>query len=135
MEKWIQWFPRKNMPLPCYVKSILSDDTGLTITFTDETKKKKITFTFNGILYTYRYTSEGCFLKTLDYLTEHYESNFVHGTSLYKVKNSKYLEWFRAESYNAYEVDRFEHYVFYTEDDVVEVLSHYEPEVEIKNIV
>lgn len=135
MEKWKVWIPKKNMALPSYIKSVLSDDDGLTIICFDSEKKNKIIFKFDGFLYTYRNTSENCFLKTLDYLRENYESKFIHGTSLFEVENSKYLKWFKEESYDAWNVDEFKHYVIYTSDDILEVLSPYPPEIEVKDLV
>jgi len=135
MEEWKNWLPLKDMPLPSDIKSILTDDNGLIITCINETKKKKILFKFLGAIYAYRFTEEGCFLKTLEYLKKNYESSFVHGTSLFEVENSQYLNWFKEESYDAWNTDEFKHYVIYTSDDILEVLSPYPPEIEVKNIV
>lgn len=132
MEKWEKWVPKDSMPIPSDIKSVVLDDEGLVITMTDETKKKKFVFSFEGVVYSYRFTDESCFLRTLDYLKENYDNGLVHGTSLYKVENSKYLGWFKEESYGAY--DNVKHYVFYTADDVLEVLSPYEPQVTLEDI-
>ncbi len=132
MEKWEKWVPREGMPIPSDIKSVVLDDEGLVVTMADETKKKKLTFSFEGTVYSYRFTDESCFLKTLHYLKENYDDDFVHGTTLYKVENSNYLESFKEESYGAY--DNVKHYVFYTADDVLEVLSPYPPKVTLKDI-
>jgi len=135
MEQWIEWISQNDTSLPSYIKSILSDDDGLTIISLDREKKNKVIIKFNGALYTYRYTAERCFLKTLDYLSKNYQSSFIHGTTLFKVKNSQYLDWFKKESYDVWNSEEFKHYVVYTQEDVIEVLSPYPPEIEVKNIV
>ena len=134
MEKWKNWLPLSNMPFLSHIKSVLLDGKGLTIICFDNEKKNKIIFKFNGTIYTYRFTEEGSFLKTFDYLNKNYSKPFVHGTSLFEVENSKYLKWFKEESYDAWNVDEFKHYVIYTSDDILEVLSPYPPEVEIENV-
>lgn len=88
-----------------------------------------------GSIYTYRFTDEGCFLKSLYYLTKQYGESFIQSTSLFKVENSNYLQWFKEESYDAWGVENFEHYVIYTQNDVLEVLSPYPPKIIIEAFV
>lgn len=135
VENWKYWIPQKNMPLPDDIKKVCADDEGLIITCIDETKQKNIIFRFLGTIYSYRFTDEGCFLKTFDYINKNYKTHFIHGTSLFKVENSKYLKWFKEESYDAWGTKDFEHYVFYTQNDILEVLSPYPPEIEIKEVI
>lgn len=132
MELWKKWIPLGNIPSVLYAKSIVASETGLIITFADESNKKEIIFIFNGTLYAYRFTTEGAFLKTLDYLYKHYKTEDFQASCLFTIKNSKYLKWFEEESYDVYDIKEFEHYVFYTEDGAIEVLSPYAPEIILK---
>ena len=48
------------------------------------------------------------------------------------MKNSEYLSWFLEESSGIYESNKVEHYVFFTPNDVIEILSTYTPSVIIE---
>lgn len=135
MENWKQWILEKDMPLPDDIRSVLIDDEGLVISCIDKTKMKRIIFKFLGSIYTYRFTDEGCFLKTLYYLSKQYGESFIQSTSLFKVEDSNYLQWFKEESCDAWGVENFEHYVIYTQNDVLEILSPYPPEIVVETVM
>ncbi len=135
MEKWKKWVPTKNIPGTLYYEEIVSNKKGLTLLFSDESNTKTIKITFNGLVYSYRFTEEGCLLKTLDYLVDTHKKKDFHGWCMFEVQNSNYLTWFKEESYDAYDTETFAHYAIYTEDGLIEVLSPYPPEIEVKDLV
>ncbi|WP_051545946.1 MULTISPECIES: hypothetical protein [Exiguobacterium] len=60
-------------------------------------------------------------------ILEHLDRDYAHleygNWTLFKMKNSSYLEWFAQESLEQYEgMGEVEHYVFLTSNDVIEVL-------------
>lgn len=52
---------------------------------------------------------------------------------MFKVVKSEYLEWFGQETYNMYNDYSIVHYVFLTCNDILEVLSTYEPQITFIN--
>ena len=133
-EKWSKWIPSKKVPAILYPEKIVDSNEGLFISFKNQSKSQNIIFIYDGTLFTYRNTEEGVFLRTIDYLHKNYSPDFYGEWSLFKVENSQYLRWFNEESLGVYQDQNIEHYVFYTSDVIIEVLSPYSPEIEIQDI-
>jgi hypothetical protein len=132
MEEWESWIPQQGLSGNLYNEKILDCKEGLILEFRDEDFERKIIFTFDGIILSYRVTDEGCLLKRLYSLLDRYGDSFFSKGSLFKVKNSDYLKWFLEESRGIYTQSDVEHYVFYTPDEAIEVLSTYEPTINIQ---
>lgn len=49
--------------------------------------------------------------------------------SLYKIENSEYIKWLKQQSYGMYDGVGYKHYCRLTLDEVIEVISEFEPEV------
>lgn len=133
MEKWERWIPEIELPALIYLEKSFFSEEGFICFFKDETEIKSIIFSFEkeGLL-SYRETDEGSFLKTFDYLYANYEPEYFQGWTLFKVKESSYLQWFKEQSLSEYEKEEVEHYVFYTYDIIIEVLSLTGPKIKIK---
>lgn len=134
MEQWKRWEPVNGIPTRIYNDSLVDSKEGLIITFSNETNTKNLIATFDGIVLSYRNTDEGSLLKMLNYLHQQYGTEFYSQWPLFKVENSAYLNWFLTESSGIYESRKVEHYVFLTPNDIIEVLSTYDPEIVIKKI-
>lgn len=52
---------------------------------------------------------------------------------LYKVQNSDFLSWFHNESYDSYNDRNIVHYAFFCQDEIIDILSEFEPAVEWLN--
>ncbi len=134
MEKWHKWMPDGNVPIPDRIESMVDSYEGLKITCTDGTGRKRIIIFLDGSIYAYRFTDEGCYLNTFHNLCNNYPGDFINSTSLFKVTDSAYRNWFKEESDDVYDVTTFTHYVVYTMDGAAEILSPYEPKIEVKDI-
>ncbi|EIT87460.1 hypothetical protein A374_00130 [Fictibacillus macauensis ZFHKF-1] len=123
MELWERWIPIKGLTSRLYNDSFIDNKEGIILEFSDEEDKKKIVFTFEEGVLSYRNTDEGSLLKKLNELEQQYDTEFYSEWTLFKIKNSEYLKWFLEESSGIYEPDQIEHYVFLTPNDVIEILA------------
>lgn len=55
---------------------------------------------------------------------------FLHGLYITK-NNSSFVRWFNEESCEKFVDKNIEHYVFITEDDIIEVISAIAPQITI----
>jgi hypothetical protein len=131
IEEWKKWIPSKELSLKMYIEKVIDDKKGLQLFCQSKDEKITIKICFENFVLSYRNTDEGRRLKMLKFLTEKYGKEFYAEWSFFKVINSTYIEWFNQETYNMYSDYNIEHYVFLTCDDVVEVLSTYEPQISI----
>lgn len=124
MNEWEKWIPLESMPARLYKESLLDDGDSLRIILRGETEGQKYSFLFDGLVLSYRNSDEGSQMRMLEHLHQHYSHLEYGNWTLFKMKNSSYLEWFAQESLERYEVmGEVEHYVFLTSNDVIEVLS------------
>lgn len=124
MNEWEKWIPLESMPARLYKESLLDDGDSLRIILRGETEGQKYSFLFDGLVLSYRNSDEGSRLRILEHLDRYYAHLEYGNWTLFKMKNSSYLEWFAQESFERYEgMGEVEHYVFLTSNDVIEVLS------------
>ncbi|WP_214759617.1 hypothetical protein [Exiguobacterium sp. s129] len=124
MNEWEKWIPLESIPARLYKESLIDDGDSLRIILSDETEGQKYSFLFDCLVLSYRNSDEGSRIRMLEHLDKHYAHLEYGNWTLFKVKNSSYLEWFTRESLKRYEsIVEMEHYVFLTSNDVIEVLS------------
>ncbi|WP_137662750.1 hypothetical protein [Enterococcus hulanensis] len=131
-EIWERWTPielDKNMYKASYVQLIDFEGLEIHLVFNDTENLLNIKFVHPVLAY--QNIDEGRRLKTLEYLSENYDSQFFTDWTLFEVKNSSYLTWFHTESFGINEDEKVFHYVILTENDVVDILSLYKPRIEI----
>ncbi|WP_214784273.1 hypothetical protein [Exiguobacterium sp. s183] len=124
MNEWEKWIPLESIPARLYKESLIDDGDSLRIILSDETEGQKYSFLFDCLVLSYRNSDEGSRIRMLEHLDKHYAHLEYGNWTLFKVKNSSYLEWFAQESFERYEgMGEVEQYVFLTSNDVIEVLS------------
>lgn len=130
MNEWEKWIPLESMPARLYKESLLDDGDSLRIILRGETEGQNYSFLFDGLVLSYRNSDEGSQMRMLEHLHQHYAHLEYGNWTLFKMKNSSYLEWFAQESLERYEgIVEVEHYVFLTSNDVIEVLSADSPAI------
>ncbi len=112
---------------------VLDNVDGLRFIFVCE-DDKKVKVIFDTIVYSYRNSIDSAFWETLHYLHTNYEPSFYKNEWLYEVKNSGYLKWLEKESGGLYTSDRVRHFVFYTEEEIIEVLGSSPPKIIVEDI-
>lgn len=130
-EEWIKWEPLKCISSKMYIEKLIDDENGILLVLKSEDKKKTFKVIFVDPILSLRSTDEGRRLKTINFLEGKYGTDFYDQWTFFRVINSGYVEWFNQETYNIYAIYDIRHYVFLTSNDVVEILSTYEPNVSI----
>ena len=128
-EEWAKWEPLEGVSSKMYIEKLVNDKNGTLLVFKSEDDNDTIQVLFQNSILSLRSTDEGRRLKTINFLEEKYGTDFYAKWTFFKVANSTYVEWFNQETYDIYTSYNIEHYVFMTSDDVVEILSTYEPHV------
>ena len=90
----------------------------------DNAEGGKVKVLFDWI-YSFRVTDEGDLLK----MQEEQKGEML--TGLYRVEESKYLEWFNEQNGNVHA--GVVHYMFSTVDDVIDILASISPSISISN--
>lgn len=122
-----KWKPVKDIPEKLYVQGVYDDYEGLRIILKGSGNSRMLRIKFNTNL-GYRNTNESERLKTLDENPE-----FCGGWPLFKVKDSDFIRWIIAESYEIVKKEDLTNYTILTADDIVEVISKETPETEWLN--
>ena len=131
-EIWKRWKKELEIPKKLVLDSLTDDIEGLILKFShEEDKGLKISIVFDDYVLSYRNRDEGEFLKKFKYIGDTYGDSFYSDWSLFEVENSEYIQWFNEESFNIQANKNIKHFVFITVNDVVEILSVYEPKIEI----
>lgn len=131
-EVWKKWLPielTRDMYKACYSEVTDIDGIEIDLVFNDTGDLLKIKFE-NSVL-AYQNVDEGKRIKMLNYLSDNYAKEFYAEWTLFIVENSSYLKWFHDESMGIYKDENVCHYVLLTENDVVDILSVFEPCVTI----
>lgn len=126
------WHPNDKIPKKILLlEGIAWSEKGFKIVLHDD--KSKIIFLFEDFVLSFRSTNEQYMLKFRDMYGELKEKNknFNYSWSLFTVNNSDFVVWFSEQHYSMYEnVDRrVEHYLFVTEDEIIEVLNDKPPKI------
>lgn len=90
----------------------------------DNAEGSKVKVLFDWI-YSFRVTDEGDLLK----MQEEQKGGML--TGLYRVEQSKYLEWFNEQNGSVH--DGVVHYMLSTVDDVIDILASISPSISISN--
>lgn len=122
-----KWEPMKDIPEKVYLQALHDDYEGLRIILKGSGNSRTFRIKFNTNL-GYRNTNESERLKMLDENPE-----FCGGWALFKVKDSDFIKWIITESNEIVHEGNIMHYIILTPDDIVEVVSKDNPEIEWLN--
>lgn len=129
-EIWRRWKDYLNFPQKLVLESLTDNKDGISLKLYDENDENtKIEVIFSEHALSYRNRDEGEFLRKFKYLGDEYGDEFYTKWSLFEVNSSDYIQWFNKESLGIHQEENIRHFVFITINDVVEVLSTYEPEI------
>lgn len=129
-EKWIHWQPIPKNSKQYHLESYSTNyENGLQFIIIDD-NHKKISITLSGYICSYRITNESFFMETLIFLKTNYGENYYINNKFFIIENSEYLEWIKKQvDPIAYEVYKFKHYCIFTSNEIIDIISNYEPEV------
>lgn len=128
-EKWIK-ITSKDLPEGEYiVTSFVQDMSGVKIIL--ENEEDKINIIFEGIPVLIRNAIEGIRMKTWGNVQLKYKDKSIFRNSFFfEVKNSELINWCVEESCGFYEADRLKHYCIVTSEEIIDVISTFEPLIE-----
>ncbi|WP_236690778.1 hypothetical protein [Lysinibacillus xylanilyticus] len=127
-EHWQKCKPLNEIPNKIWLESLLQDRNGLKIQFESENDKKIDIIFWGNTALSCRITDEEDMLQSINYWSEECGDDFFTWP-LYKSNNSSFVKWFNEESCEKFADKNIEHYVFITEDDIVEVISAIAPQI------
>jgi len=120
-EKYIKWYPIKEVPFPLDLDELCRNRNGLYIILDSEDHpNKSLNIHF----------SECEALREID---DEFKSKFWHDVdieedfSLFIIENSEWLESFHAESENHYRELSLQHYAIWTTENWIDILSSSKP--------
>ncbi|MBO0466622.1 hypothetical protein JZO73_03640 [Enterococcus plantarum] len=126
LERWYE-YDDSNIPIDTYeVSEIVQNLEGTIIKLVGKENNIDVIFGFVDSL---RITDEGRRIRTYNEVAgiQKYRENFV-GNPIYKVEQSKYVEWIEKESGGF--CGDVEHYVIITENDLIDIISTFPPAFE-----
>nr|WP_320191892.1 hypothetical protein [uncultured Desulfobacter sp.] len=125
--KYTKWEPLEALPKRMYCEAIHNDYEGIRFLLKGEAESSPtLRIKFESVI-AYRSIDEGCLQRTLDNLKAR------ELFPLYKVQNSEFLSWLRKESYDSYNDRNIAHYALFCQDEIIDILSEFEPIVEWLN--
>ena len=104
---------------------LFENSKGLQVLLSQHAKNIKIEICFPPV-YSYRCTNESYRLKTL-YSIEELPS------LISVVENSLFLKWFHEESQDVYEGDNLKHFMIFTGEEFIDIISHVNPSIRVVN--
>ena len=122
-QKYIDYFPVDYLPFHIFVETVVDNYDGLKIFMKGKDQEDPILEIFFHEKILYRNIDESYFCRTIDSASAQRSSPFV------LVENSQLLKWFHEESYEIYKGDDIKHYLFFSGNDCIDVLSSSQPQV------
>ena len=130
-EKWIKWNPANVSEGAFIVTDFIQDCVGTKVVLNDD--KIVVEIFFDGILPIARSSVEGIRMRTWGEVQKKYSDKFFFKNwFLFKVENSKLSKWAEEESCGFYEAKHLTHYCIVTSEEIIDILSTFEPTVTVK---
>lgn len=127
-EKWILWNPLNIESCQAFSVEIKQEKSGTV--FKVECENQFVNIIFDGFIPIYVYSDEGIRMATYIRVQEKNNDRYYFTKwFLYKIENSDFLKWAMAECYNLYEICGYKHFCIVTENEVVDILSSFEPQI------
>ncbi|WP_194435574.1 hypothetical protein [Vibrio fluminensis] len=131
IQKFISWEPIPDTPRRVICNSLSDGDEGLCIELSEyflpndaqSSVPRKLRIKFDAFI-AYRNIDESYRLRLL-------EQNQNREVSLFIVESSYWLDWLQKESHGYYEDRKVVHYLIMSMNDCIDVLSEFEPDIEI----
>jgi len=132
-ENWIKWNPSNIPEGEFIVTEFIQDKDGAKIVLDDGNSVVEILF--DGITPIVRTSIEGIRMRTWGEVQQKYNDKyFFRNWFFYKVENSKLTKWAEEESCGFYVSEQLTHYCIVTCEEIIDVLSTFEPSIIIKSM-
>ncbi len=132
-ENWLKWNPTNIPEGEFIVTDYIQNKDGTKFILDDENSAVEILF--DGITPIVRSSVEGIRMRTWGEVQQKYDDKFFFRKwFLYKVENSKLSKWAEEESCGFYVSDQLTHYCIVTSEEIIDILSPFEPTIIVKPI-
>lgn len=132
-ENWLKWNPTNIPEGEFIVTAHIQSRDGTKFILDDE--NSVIEILFDGITPIVRSSVEGIRMRTWGEIQHKYDDKFFFREwFLYKVENSKLSKWAEEESCGFYALDQLTHYCIVTSEEIIDILSPFEPTIIVKPI-
>lgn len=133
-EQWKKWEPISGL-VNKYNVTFISEDMkkdGKFIIILEEyeNEKKGVRITWDQGPWAFRITYESFCLKLIYDLNQKYGSNFYVNWTFFKVENSEYSKWLSEQSYQVTDSLKFQHFVIFTPEELIDIVNWSEPKLE-----
>ncbi|MDK7989130.1 hypothetical protein ACHEVJ_06865 [Enterococcus raffinosus] len=91
-----------------------------------------VTILFGGFVYALLCSDESGLQKRNHQWLDKFAGVSLIDVAFFKLSNSEFIDFIKNQTFGFYEDFDFKHFVAWTEDDSVEVIAHYESEIEIQ---
>lgn len=122
-QKIINWNPVDNLSRSVFVENIVDNYEGLRILLKGKGQNDKVLELFFSEKILYRNTNESYFLRTID------NTGNDRSSPLAIVENSFLIKWLHEESYGVYKDEKISHYLIFSGNDCIDVLTCTPPQV------
>lgn len=130
-ENWIKWNPANVPEGEFIVTDYIQNKDGTKFILDDE--NNIVVILFDGITPIIRSSVEGIRMRTWGEVQQKYNDKFFfRNWFLYKVENSKLSKWAEEESCGFYVSDQLTHYCVVTSEEIIDILSSFEPIIVVK---
>ncbi|EOH71876.1 hypothetical protein [Enterococcus malodoratus] len=120
-----------NLPEGSYwVKKVQQDEKGTLIVL--ESKQFMVKILFAGFVYAMLCSDESGLQKRNHQWLEKFAEVSLIDVAFFKLTDSKFIDYIKDQTFGYYEDFDFKHFVAWTEDNIIEIIAHYEPEIEIQ---
>lgn len=137
-EEWTRWEPAEGLSGNYNIISCHDDyETGLTIILRDmDDAKKQLRVVWGKSVTAYKKTEERLTVMIVDRLHERYGINFYRNWTFFKITNSKYFQELLEESGGLIDyTPACMHFVIFSSEILLDVITNYEPEVAFVNVL
>jgi hypothetical protein len=118
-----------------YIDSISNNEEGFKIVLSESNnKEKKLLVIFENSVDCYRSTNESYTGIIIRELNEKYGKDFYVDWTFFKIIDSEHLKWLSEKSGGLSNTCPLQHLVFFSVDELLEVICTYEPIFEFINV-
>jgi len=129
-EEWVHWNPIEDLEVNFSLESILDTIDGFEVLLTPlHGEKRRLKIRFEASVASFKTTYRPFRNQLILELREKYGESFC-SMSLFKVNNSKYIQWLSEDSYTISDYWMLLHYAIFTDNWIIDIVDRSNPIVE-----
>ena len=133
MQVWKEWVPKEDIYDLMIAKSTTIFNSQLILAF-EKQDAQKVKIHFKEGFLSLRESDEFCYDKSTEELNDYFKKIKLTKSApwfLFTIENSNYVKSFQKETFGIYNFANIQHFVIFSDDINIEVLSLNKPQIEI----